>query len=202
MGRVSILFALLAACGGNDSGASTVVTSSPRDPAGPFAASGSSGVFAAAAGSARDFAATYGNGGPFEAKGVPGPFAQTGSTDSDCAAVCARASTIVCVPVTQQQATPQQGNGASSGTSSSNGSQGETCASDCAQLAAYKGTCLGNIIASFISCALTAPLSCDSHGKVQVENCANPDFSPCGLTVKQTPPNQTNTGPAVLDGGR
>jgi hypothetical protein len=201
-GRVSILFALLAACGGNDSGVSTVAVPTTHDPAGPFVANGSPGFFAATAGSAHDFAATYGNGGPFEANGASGPFAQTGSFESDCANACARAASYPCIVVNQQQATPQQGNGASSGTSSSNGNQGDNCVSDCAQLDAYKGTCLGNIIANFIACALTAPLSCDSHGKVQVENCGEPDFTPCGLTVKQTPPDQTNTGPAVVDAGR
>jgi hypothetical protein len=201
--RVSILFALLVSCGGGDGAGSAQTTTTPRDPAGPFAANGSSGPFAAAVGATNDFTAKYGNSGPFASQGASGPFATPGGIAGDCAAACQRAASFSCVSANANGAQPPQG---AAGSSASNGGNNslDSCLRDCATLDAIPSSCIRNVISSYVSCVAVAPLSCNHNGQVQAEGCPEPDLKPCGVTVmqNQTPvPDQTNTGPALIDGG-
>src|SRR5262245_45162021 len=203
LGRASILFAVLAACGGNGTASSGQQTTTTNgDPGGPFVAQGSSGPFAAVAGATTDLSGRYGNGGPFVSQGASGPFGQPGSIAGDCAAACQRAASFACAPV-QGNAQPPAGAAGSSSSDNRGSGQLDSCLQDCNTLDALQSDCLRNIISGFVACVLRAPLTCDRNGEVQVEGCAEPDVKICGGTVTQTQvPDQTNTGPAVGDGGR
>jgi hypothetical protein len=170
-------------CGGGGSGTATATGGGPG---GPFEGQGAPGMFATGKNQNDPFA-TFGNGGPFEGQGAPGPFANSNSSGGGCAALCTRFAAFPC-----PQDGPQGGGG-----SRQEPAQSTSC--NCLdEQASHQNDCERFLFAAFVTCRLSADLSC-RNGRVQAASCHEPDYSVCGGRVV---PDMTNDQPpTVVDGG-